>query len=567
MSNDLPHPRSANVDQLGEDELFARLEEYTEALQAGDVLRCKELMLRFPQLEEFVGCLDLLEQFGDPESSHHSSKLNVDSPTMTSGPRRGSSGGSSLLQPNQRFGKFIIHEELGRGGMGIVFRATEPALEREVAVKVIRSHQLANEEELRRFHTEARAAARLQHPNIIGIHEFGEVDGLHYFAMEYVAGETLSDRLKRGRLEIEQAARLSLEIARAVEYLHGQSVLHRDLKPSNILIDATESPFVMDFGLARIFGTDESQQTKTGAILGTPSYMAPEQAAGRVKEIGPRTDVYSLGAILYEMLTGVPPFKEENPLDTIVKVLETEPQLPRRLRADIPGSLERICLKCLEKEPEKRYASADELADDLQRFLADEPVHAASPNLWRRARRWARRFPAVASRLAGVVAAASIFQIRYLFAGVSDVGHHIQVMTLLGLWSAVIILFQFLTRRLSRRPRVADSLEHAWSASDAFMLTILLLNAQNTGDRLGPLLVGYPMIIVSSGMFFNVRVVVSCTMFCLIGYLSLWLYHPLEPEVPLYGFIFLAVLSILGFVTAYQVHRAKVLSRFYDHPE
>lgn len=149
-----------------------------------------------------------------------------------------------------------------------------------------------------------------------------------------------------------------------------------------------------------------------------------------------------------------------------------------------------------------------------------------------------------------------------MFAGVEDVSHHIEVMTLLGLWSAVIVVFQFLTRH----PRVADSLEHAWSASDTLMLTILLLNAQETGDHLGPLLVGYPMIIVSSGMFFNVRVVVSCTMFCLLGYLSLWLYHPLEPEVPLYGFIFLAVLSILGFVTAYQVHRAKVLSRFFDHP-
>jgi serine/threonine-protein kinase len=560
MSSDLPDPRSANVDQIGEDELFARLEEYTEALQAGDALRCKELMLCYPQLEEFVGCLGLLDQFGDPEGSRHSSKLNVDSPTMTSGPRRGSSGGSSLLQPNQKFGKYVIREELGRGGMGIVFRATEPALEREVAVKVIRSHQLANEEELRRFHIEARAAARLQHPNIIGIHEFGEVDGLHYFAMEYVAGETLADRLKRGRLEIEEAARLSLEIARAVEYLHGQSVLHRDLKPSNILIDESGTPYVMDFGLARIFGTDESQQTKTGAILGTPSYMAPEQAAGRVKEIGPRTDVYSLGAILYEMLTGVPPFKEENPLDTIVKVLETEPPLPRRLRADIPRSLERICLKSLEKEPEKRYRSSDELADDLQRFLAGESVHASSPNLWRRGHRWARRFPAAACRLAGITAAASIFQIRYLFAGVEDVSHHIEVMTLLGLWSAVIVVFQFLTRH----PRVADSLEHAWSASDTLMLTILLLNAQETGDHLGPLLVGYPMIIVSSGMFFNVRVVVSCTMFCLLGYLSLWLYHPLEPDVPLYGFIFMAVLSILGFVTAYQVHRAKVLSRFYD---
>jgi serine/threonine protein kinase len=277
------------------------------------------------------------------------------------------------------FGKFEIVAELGRGGMGAMFKANQLDLHRAVAIKVILSGTVAGPDDLHRFRTEAEAIAALHHPNIVRIYEVGEIDGCAFFSMEYIEGPTLSQRLAGGPLPGKIAARHAATIARAIQHAHEHGILHRDLKPSNVLLDAAEEPHVTDFGLAKRLQAD-SGQTRTGAILGTPSYMAPEQAAGR-KDLTPAVDIYGLGALLYELLTGRPPFRAETPLDTVLQVLERDPAPPRLLNPNVDRDLETICLKCLEKKPTRRYASAEAVAADLQRYLDGESVNARSLNL------------------------------------------------------------------------------------------------------------------------------------------------------------------------------------------
>jgi hypothetical protein len=264
--------------------------------------------------------------------------------------------------------------------MGVVYKARQTTLDRIVALKMILAGRLAGEDDLVRFRTEAEAAAKLQHPNIVAVHDVGAVDGQHYFSMEFIDGPTLAQRLAKGPLPSRTAARYVCQVARAIHYAHRHGVLHRDLKPSNILIDTSDEPHVTDFGLAKRLGGDQGQ-TRTGAVLGTPSYMAPEQASGKIKDQGPWTDVYGLGAVLYELLTGRPPFKAESPMDTLLQVLESEPVPPRLLNRKIDHDLQTICLKCLEKPAARRYATAEALADDLQRYLNGDSISARSSNM------------------------------------------------------------------------------------------------------------------------------------------------------------------------------------------
>jgi eukaryotic-like serine/threonine-protein kinase len=272
--------------------------------------------------------------------------------------------------------------ELGRGGMGVVYRARQVSLKRLVALKLIRDGALAGPQQRARFRIEAEAAARMRHANIVAIHEVGEHQGQPYFAMELVEGPSLEKVLAGQPQPAPQAAELLRTLALAVEHAHTQNVVHRDLKPANILLQREDGrlpaaiPKITDFGLAKRLDSQSTAWTQEGAVLGTPSYMAPEQAAGRTGAIGPATDVYALGAILYEMLTGRPPFLADSWQQAIGQVLHEEPQAPARLRPDVPTDLETICLKCLEKEPAGRYASAGELADDLGRFLEGQPVAA-----------------------------------------------------------------------------------------------------------------------------------------------------------------------------------------------
>jgi len=335
-----------------------------------------------------------------------------------SGERRGQRGesGSPLLN----FGDYELLEEIARGGMGVVYKARQISLNRLVAVKMILAGKLANSAELQRFQAEAETAARLQHPNIVAMHEIGEREGQPFFSMDYVEGRSLAELAANLPMPARRAARYVQTIAEAVQYAHSQGVLHRDLKPSNILIDHNDQPRITDFGLAKRLreplGTPATashsaaekvgdgaervptdQLTLTGQVLGSPNFMPPEQASGARQTVGPASDVYSLGAILYQLLTGRPPFMAETLTETLRLVAETDPVSPRLLVPAVPRDLQTICLKSLQKESQRRYPTAQELADDLGRYLRHEPIIARPVGKAERVLRWCRRNPVVAT--------------------------------------------------------------------------------------------------------------------------------------------------------------------------
>jgi len=324
----------------------------------------------------------------------------------------------------RRFGRFLVRRELGRGAFGVVSQAYDPHLRREVALKVPRAEVQVTPELRTRFRLEAMAAAGLDHPNIVPVYEAGEEGSVCFITSAYCPGTTLAAWLRRrsGPVPYNMAAGLVATLAEAVEHAHGRGVLHRDLKPSNVLLEAPATgetaadgselvPRITDFGLAKLLDAVPAEDstanpTVTGVILGTPSYMAPEQAEGRAGAVGPAADIYSLGVILYEVLTGRPPFQEDSALETLVQVRTQDPLPPSQLRPRLPRDLETICLKCLNKPPQARYPSAQALAEDLRRFLAALPIRARPTPAWERAFKWVRRHPARAAALAAVASTA-----------------------------------------------------------------------------------------------------------------------------------------------------------------
>ena len=302
-------------------------------------------------------------------------------------------------------GDYELLEEVGRGGQGVVFRARQKSLNRTVALKVISLGQWASKAHLKRFRLEAEAAARLEHPGIVPIHEVGERDGSCYFSMKFVEGGQLDEVVRRTPMLIRQAAELIAKVARTVHYAHEHGILHRDLKPGNILLDAKGEPHLTDFGLARLVES-ESSVTQTLDVLGTPSYMAPEQAVGNNAAVSSATDVYGLGAVLYQLITGQPPFAGGTTYETIKLLLDSEPRPPRLVNPKIDRDLSTICLKCLEKDPKRRYASALTLAEDLERWLKHEPIAARRVGLLVRGRKWVRRNPSIAVMAAMLLALA-----------------------------------------------------------------------------------------------------------------------------------------------------------------
>jgi serine/threonine protein kinase len=286
---------------------------------------------------------------------------------------------------------YRVLAELGHGGMGVVYKAYQERLSRFVALKMIRAGSLAKPEDLARFRIEAQAVATQRHPNIIQIFDIGEVGGLPFVALELLEGGSLDSFLAGTPQPGEACARLSATLAKAIHAAHQAGIIHRDLKPSNVMFGPDGIPKITDFGLAKRL--EEQGYTETGQVLGSPSYIPPEQAQGRAKDVGPAADVYALGAILYEMLTGRPPFKGRTAVETVMQVLNEDPVPPSHLQAQVPRDLETICLKCLNKEPSKRYASAQALADDLDRYLSDRPIQARRTPLIERGRKWVRRRP------------------------------------------------------------------------------------------------------------------------------------------------------------------------------
>ncbi len=294
------------------------------------------------------------------------------------------------------FGDYELIEEVARGGMGVVYRAWQPRLQRVVALKMILAGQFASKQIIQRFRGEVTAAALLQHPNIVAIHDVGIHDGQHYFSMDYVEGQNLSQIVGSRPLPPAKAARYLKVVAEAIHYAHQQGVLHRDLKPSNVLVDASDQPRITDFGLAKRLDGNSSI-TVTGQLLGSPNFMPPEQATAQSGKVGRHSDVYGLGAILYHLLTARPPFQAESVESVVTQLLNTEPASPRLLNPSVPPDLETICVKCLQKEPSRRYQSAQELADELGRFLRHEPIQARPVTRAERTWRWCRRNPVVAS--------------------------------------------------------------------------------------------------------------------------------------------------------------------------
>ncbi len=329
-----------------------------------------------------------------PEQGHPSA-----APTI--GPAR-----VRLRVETPRIAGYAILGELGRGGMGVVYRARQESLGRDVALKIVLAGAHAGWSERSRFRVEAETAARLKHPNVVSIYEVGEQEGLPYLALEFVDGGSLAKALVESPLSPAKAAAMAETLARAMEHVHQNGIVHRDLKPANVLMTAEGVPKITDFGLAKWLDVP-SGHSQSGAILGTPSYMAPEQARGEGKRVGPATDVYALGSILYETVTGRPPFRGATPQETVQQLLTQDPVPPSRLQPQVPRDLETICLKCLEKEPGRRYSAAGALADDLRRFQAGEPIQARPTPRWERVAKWTRRRPGAAA-VVGLSGAAAV---------------------------------------------------------------------------------------------------------------------------------------------------------------
>jgi serine/threonine protein kinase len=566
----------ADIISMRDARLAALLNKVLDDAQSGGEIDIEQLVADVPEyadeLRELWGVAAVADDFGKAIPDYSALPLDkrfnpdVDEPWM-----------DLIRPPAPTFGDYELFEELGRGGMGVVYRARHNSLDRIVALKIVLGGSAATRADLARFRGEAETAARLNHPHIVPVYDVGDRDGLPYFTMRYVPGSTLAHRLADGPMQPREAAELLAPIARAIAHAHDQGVLHRDLKPSNILIDDEGQPFVSDFGLAKrllpeLSDDDPTQLlrpvTQTGAILGTPGYMSPEQAAGRRGVIGPSTDVYSLGAILYAMITGRPPFQAASPVDTVMLVLEQDPISPQVLNPRVDRDLEMISLKCLQKPIELRYASAAELADDLEAYLADEPVSARSSRVTQiltRAFRethhvgvlenWGLLWMLHAVVLLTLCVTTNIFQLS----GVTARWPYLALWTGgLSAWAAV---FWNLRRRSGPITFVERQIAHVWAGSmiaDTFMYIIeyqLALPVLTLSPMLGP--VSGAVFLVKAAMLsgkFYIYAIILCFTGLAMARLQRQTYIP-NIGLTLFGIVSAICFSLPGWKYYRQIRR------------
>lgn len=491
----MPEAELSSIDDQLLAELLVRL---TEELRAGRLPDIEQAVREHPhlaaELRELWAAVMVAEQVASDARSA--------SQTMEQKPEPVRPGVAPA--PN---GEYELLEEIGRGGMGIVYRARQQSLNRVVAIKRLLAGGFSTSQNEARFRAEAEAAAKLAHPHIVSVYEVGSLDGQPYFSMQLVQGTTLSERLAAGPMPPREAAAMLAKVCRAIHYAHQQGVLHRDLKPSNILIDQVGEPHVSDFGLAKQIEGPESL-TRSGAVLGTPSYMPPEQAAGNRGELGPASDVYSLGAILYQMLTGRPPFQAASPVDTVLLVLEQDPLPPRLVNPKADRDLELIALRALQKPPGLRYPTAAAMADDLEAYLGGEPISARSGAFTQvLARLFRETHHATVLENWGLLwmwhslALVVICLVTNWFAWrkIDSPEPYLALWTVgFGTWAAI---FWALRRRAGPVTFVERQIAHVWGACTVATALLFLLEMQ-----LGlPVLTLSPVIALISGMAFVVK--------------------------------------------------------------
>ncbi len=457
-----------------------------------------------------------------------------------------------------RIGPYELLEVIGRGGMGVVYRARHVEVNRIVALKMIASGGFASEAEIVRFRGEAEAASNLEHPNIVPILDVNKHAGRPYYTMRLMTGGSLARRLKKSRIDATRAARIVATMARAMHHAHRRGLVHRDLKPANILFDEAGLPHVTDFGLAKQLG--RNGPTGSGAPLGTPGYMAPEQAAGR-NDITASADIYSLGAILYELLTGRQPFRASTVMETLVMIMEREPESPRKLNPTAPRALEHICLKCLEKDATWRYSSAAALADDLDRFLLGEEIDASPAGFLGGIRRKIRREPALTCRLLGLGLISFFTQSNFMGNPALDFNAHVRVTSVEMLWIFVTLV----CHRLGKNPKCVERARPLWVIADLVCITAIFHLRNATASAL---ILGYGLLIAISGLWARSKLVWMTTLISMSCYSLLafdaWI-HGRSSDPNHHPDMVLAILAVMGIVVVQQVKRIWALSSFFEN--
>ncbi len=538
MMNSAEQPRSFE----------AVLAAWLECQERGETVDAQQWIQRYPehadQLREFLELDAQLSEMG------LTGKKEQDQEAVAT------SVSSLVNRPPAVLGDYEILEEISRGGMGVVFKARHRTLGRLVALKVIRSGELASDEEMERFLSEAEAAAALTHPAIVPIYDMGRVEGLVYYTMAFIEGRSLADILREGPMEPLEAARVVHKLCQAISYAHREGVFHRDLKPANILINADGHPVIIDFGLAKMIHHDK-ELTTTWQILGTPAYIPPEAATGSGAASGVAVDVYGLGAILYTLCTGQPPFTGPTPFDVLLQVLDVAPPPPSRLNRKVGRSLDFICLKALEKPPEDRYQSADELAADLECALTGQPINRPQVTWVQWLHNWWQRDPILVAHVMAIGISGLIVAMGYPRGMQQANVFPLRMGVLIG-WMIISFLLQIWVYRARWR----DVAIVSWLVIDVLILTGMMWLAQPPRSLL---LIGYPMMMVASSLFYRRRFVTVTAALCIASFLFLsWQFSEEEFVRRDFNAIFITGLLIIWLCLITMIHRMRGLSRFYE---